>query len=98
MGGGSAAESVESSTNEASELRVYKGPPSPPEISDVHPPLIALNNRWAYTALKFWVSGKTFHFITTQGDHMQVPTTMVDRIYPTPKQSQATDAKPVPGH
>jgi hypothetical protein len=75
---------VESSTSDTTGMPAYRGPASPPDTSDEHPPLIALKNRWAYTALKYWVKGKTFHFITTQGDHMQVPVALVERIYPTP--------------
>jgi hypothetical protein len=44
--------------------------------------MIALKNRWAYTVIRYWVTAKIFHFITTQGDRMQVPVTQVDRIYP----------------
>ena len=98
IGSGTAPEPAQSSTPDPTELRLYRTPAPPPDTSDDHPPLIALKNRWAYTALKYWVSGKTFHFITTQGDHMQVPTTMVDRIYPTPKPSQGRQTKPTPTH
>jgi hypothetical protein len=48
------------------------------------------------TAVKYWVTGKTFHFITTQGDHMQVPTALVDRVYPTPNQSHGAESKREP--
>jgi hypothetical protein len=75
-------------------MPVYRGPASPPGTSDEHPPLIALKNRWAYTALKYWVKGKTFYFITTQGDHMQVPVALVERIYPTPDQGRTENQKP----
>ena len=86
---------AQSSTDDTSELRPHQTPSLPPDASDEHPPLIALKNRWAYTALKYWTTGKTFHFITTQGDHMQVPTTMVDRVYPTPKPTQGAMNKAV---
>jgi hypothetical protein len=88
----------ECSSDETSQLPVYRGPTSRSETSDEHPPLVALKNRWAYTVIKYWVSGKTFHFITTQGDHIQVPSALVERIYPTPNQSHRTDPKPPPAH
>jgi hypothetical protein len=37
------------------------------------------------------VQGKIFHFITSHGDHMQVPITQVERIYPSSRQSHVTD-------
>ena len=91
MGGETPPEAAESSMADTSEMPVYRGPASPPSGSDEHPPLIALRNRWAYTALKYWVKGKTFYFITTQGDHMQVPANVVDRIYPTPTRPPKTE-------
>ena len=47
-----------------------------------HPTLIALKNGWAYTIVKSWTTGKTLHFITTQGDHEAVPIGQLDRMYP----------------
>jgi hypothetical protein len=85
---------AESSLTDTSGMPVYRGPVSPPPVSDEHPPLIALRNRWAYTVLKYWVKGKTFHFITTQGDHIQVPAALVERIYPTPDQTRTEPKKP----
>ena len=43
-----------------------------------------------------WVKGKIFHFITSQGDHMQVPVTEVERIYPSSRQSHVTDPQSPP--
>jgi hypothetical protein len=88
---------VEQSAADTSEMPVYRGPESVRDTSDDHPPLIALKNHWAYTALKYWVKGKTFHFITTQGDHMQVPVGLVERIYPTPH-GDKTETKKPPAH
>jgi hypothetical protein len=88
---------VEKPAADVSEMPVYRGPESVRDTSDGHPPLIALKNRWAYTALKYWVKGNTFHFITTQGDHMQVPVGLVQRIYPTPH-GDRTETKKPPAH
>jgi len=93
MGGETAPQAEESSNADTSGMPVYRGPGSPPDISDEHPLLIALKNRWAYTVLKYWVKGNTFHFITTQGDHMQVPANMLDRVYPAPNRAPKTDPK-----
>ena len=98
MGGETVPEATESPTPETTGIPVYRGPASPTNSTDEHPPLIALKNRWAYTALKYWVNGKTFHFITTQGDHMQVSTNMVDRIYPTPTRALKTEPRPESEH
>ena len=88
------SEVAESSMADTSGMPVYRGPASPPDTSDEHPPLIALKNHWAYTVLKYWVKGNMFHFITTQGDLMQVSTNMLDRIYPTPTRTPKTEPKP----
>jgi hypothetical protein len=92
-----APKGAESSTP-AAELRLYRTPAPPPDTNDDHPPLIALKNGWAYTVVKYWRVGKTFHFITTQADHMQVPTTMVERIYPPIHASQGTTTKAASAH
>ena len=86
------------SRTEPSSFRIYQEQPRQYPISDEHPPLIALKNRWAYTVVKYWVKGKTFHFITTQGDHMQVPAALVERIYPTPNQGLKTESQLTPTH
>ncbi len=92
--GVAAPEVAEYSASDTAGMPVYRGPESPHDASDEHPPLIALKNRWAYTALKYWVKGKMFYFITTQGDHMQVPVALVERIYPTPGQDRTENQKP----
>ena len=84
------------STTGASSLRIYQEPLRPPTTSDEHPTLIALKNRWAYTIVNYWVKGNTFHFITTQGDHMQVPVALVERIYSTSNQGHGTVSKLAP--
>ena len=42
------------------------------------------------------MKGKVFHFITSQGDNMQVPVTQVERIYPSSRQSRVTDPQSSP--
>jgi hypothetical protein len=80
----------EMSTAGTSVLRMYSAP-GPPSYGDDHPALIALKNGWAYSVEKYWTQGKTVHFITSQGDRMQAPTTQVERIYPSSRQSHVTD-------
>jgi hypothetical protein len=75
----------EAAENPAGGFQIYHVPSAPTDTNDDHPPMIALKNRWAYSALKYWVKGKTFYFITTQGDHMQVPVAQVERVYPGSK-------------
>ena len=75
----------------ASGLHIYNAPGPPPSDSDDHPALIALKNNWAYSVQRYWVQGKSFHFLTSRGDHMQVPVAQVERIYPSSHQSHVTD-------
>jgi len=86
-----AGSSGEVSTAGTSSLRIYHVSSPLPLDNDDHPPLIALKNRWAYTALRYWLKGKNLHFITSFGDHMQVPVAQVERIYPSSRQSRVTD-------
>jgi hypothetical protein len=80
----------------ASDLHIYNSPGPPPSDSDDHPALIALKNNWAYSVLSYWEQGEIFHFITSHGDHMQVPATQVERIYPSSRQSHVTDPQSPP--
>jgi hypothetical protein len=84
------------STAGSSVLHMYQAPGPPPSDSDDHPALVALKNGWAYSILKYWVQGKSFHFITSRGDDMQVPVTQVERIYPSSRQSHLTDPQSPP--
>jgi hypothetical protein len=58
-----------------------------------HPRLISLKNHSAYTILSYWVRGKDLHFITTQGDHVEVPLTQVEHLYPRTKEDIELDKK-----
>jgi hypothetical protein len=85
-------ESREMSTAGASDLHMYQAP-GPPSYGDDHPALIALKNNWAYSVERYWVQDEIFHFVTSRGDHMQVPAAQVERIYPSSRQSNVTDPK-----
>jgi len=89
-------EPCETSTSATSDFHFYQVPVPPSSDNDYHPPLIALKNGWAYSALKYWVKDKTFHFITSLGDNMQVPVTQVERIYPPSRESHVTDPQSPP--
>jgi hypothetical protein len=95
-GSESATEGCEGSTPGSSGLHMYQSPGPPSSDSDDYPPLISLKNGWAYSVLKYWEKGKVLHFITSQGDHMQVPVTQIERIYPSSHQSHATDPQSPP--
>ena len=90
-------EAREMSTATSSDLHMYQAPGPPPPDSDDHPALIALKNDWAYSVQTYWVQDEIFHFITSRGDHMQVPATQVERIYPSSRsashQSNVTESK-----
>jgi hypothetical protein len=96
VGNEPAREPVAMSTAGSSGLHMYQSPGPPPSYSDDHPALIALKNNWAYSVQRYWVQGKIFHFITSQGDRMQVPVTQIERIYPSTRQSHETVAQSAP--
>jgi hypothetical protein len=91
-----AREPCEMPTASSSDFHLYQSPGPPPSDNDDHPPLVALKNGWAYSVLRYWVQGKIVHFITSQGDHMQVPVTQVERIYPSSRQSHVTNPQSPP--
>ncbi len=76
--------------------KFYTVPTPEPESRQKHPPMIALKNGWAYSVSKYWVDGKSFHFITTQGDHKKVPSNQVDRVYPGDKPETTSSARKTP--
>jgi hypothetical protein len=80
-GGGTANEVSAASPAERFRMETV-AIPERESANEYHPPLIALKNNWAYSASKYWTEGKTFHFVTTQGDHIRVPAGLVERIYP----------------
>ena len=96
VGSGPAREPGAMATAGSSGLHMYQSPGPPPSDSDDHPALIALKNNWAYSVQRYWVQGKIFHFITSQGDRMQVPVTQVERIYASSRQSHVTDPQSSP--
>lgn len=68
-------------TSRTPSVHVYQAPAGKPTPHRDHPPLIALKNGWAFTVTKYWMKGKTLHFITPQGGHIQVPVMLVDHFY-----------------
>jgi len=70
----------------------YQPPAREPARRLDHPPIIALKNGWVYTVTNYWMKGKTLHFITTQGDHIQVPLTLLDRLYGQQRQERSADS------
>jgi len=65
-----------------SDVRVYQPPERKPVPQRAYPALIALKNGSAFTVTTYWVKGNRLHFITTQGDHIEVSFTALDRLYP----------------
>lgn len=63
-------------------VHLYVAPASERAVPNEYPALIALKNHALYTASSYWVKGKTFFFITSFGDLMSVPITLVDHLYP----------------
>lgn len=64
------------------KIETISGPQCASVGDDYHPPIIALKNHSAYSASQYWTKGRSFHFLTTQGDHYRVPIALVERIYP----------------
>ena len=70
-----------------------EGPSPSQEIAsnEEYPAVIELRNGSVYTARSYWVSGKTFHFVTTRFDHFQVPLALLEHLSPR-QPSQTSDA------
>jgi hypothetical protein len=76
---------------EAPAAEVPQAPPLPERIVPTEfPALISIRNGYVYSASTYWTKGKTFHFITTQGEHIQVPVSQLERLYAPQK-----DGRPV---
>jgi hypothetical protein len=67
---------------ESSGVHVYLPPAaeSAPR-QEASSPVVVLRNGWAYSVTKYWFAGRTFHFVTTVGEHRRVPTSLVSRLY-----------------
>jgi hypothetical protein len=78
-----------------SGIRTFQAPVATrePATQHDHPTLIALKNGWSYTVTTYWMKGKTLHFITTHGAHIQVPLTSLDRLYGHQRRDQSADSK-----
>ena len=90
---GFAPERSQPSHPDSSISQVYQAPGPEPNPQQDHPRLIALKNGSAYTIMEYWVKEKTLHFITTQGDHIEVPLVQVERLYPRTKEDLNLAAK-----
>jgi hypothetical protein len=66
--------------------------PAPTEF----PALIATKDGWTYSATTYWTKGATFHFITTKGEHLQVPVNRLARVYPPQQGGQSIAPDPPP--
>lgn len=80
-------------SDEHSIGRTSEAPAPSQEIAsnEEYPAVIELGNGSVYTVRSYWVSAKTFHFITTQFDHFQVPLALLEHLYPR-RPSQTSDA------
>jgi hypothetical protein len=65
-----------------STLHLHHNPVRTPFPQRAYPALISLKNGSAFTVTTYWVKGKRLHFITTQGNQIEVPFTALDRLYP----------------
>lgn len=74
-----------------SGVRVYQAPGRKPVLQRAYPALIALKNGAAFTVTTYWVKGSRLHVITTQGNHIEVPFTDLDRLYPRQERGQTED-------
>ena len=75
-------DSQNSPSPDSSGVHVYQAPGRKPVPERAYPALIALKNGSAFTVTTYWVKGHRLHVITTQGNHIEVPFTAVDRLYP----------------
>jgi hypothetical protein len=66
-------------------------PPQDPVVLDEYPAVVAVSNGGIYSVTNYWKKGDVFHFITTQGNHMQVPSMMVERLFPRQKNGRSVD-------
>jgi hypothetical protein len=76
---------------DASGVHVHQAPVRKPVPQRAYPALIALKNGAAFTVTTYWVKGNRLHFITTQGNHIEVPLTGLDRLYTRQEQGQTAD-------
>ena len=73
---------------DSSGVHVYQAPGPKPVPQRAYPALIALKNGSAFTITTYWVKGNRLHFITTQGNQIEVPFTALDRLYPRQESDQ----------
>jgi hypothetical protein len=71
--------------------RFVRAPVQEPVVLDEYPAVVAINNGGVYSVTTYWEKGGVFHFITTQGNHMQVPSGMVERLFPRQKNGRSVE-------
>jgi hypothetical protein len=56
--------------------------PALPErvVPSEFPAVVAVRNGPIYSVSTYWTKGSTFHFVTTQGEHLQIPASSVERL------------------
>jgi hypothetical protein len=64
--------------------RAVRDPASQPEVgpNEEFPGVVELRDGSVYTIMSCWKSGKTFNFVTTQFQQVQVPISMLERMTP----------------
>jgi hypothetical protein len=76
-----------------SHANVHRDALPAPVVPDEFPPVVALKSGWVYSVAQYWTRGKTFHFVTTHGEAMQVPLSQLERLYPRMSHGRAVDAQ-----
>jgi hypothetical protein len=56
-----------------------------PVAPAAYPALVAVKDGNFYSVNRYWVKGRTLHFVTTNGESMEVPLSSVERLYPAEK-------------
>jgi hypothetical protein len=57
------------------------------------PAVIAVRNGPIYSVSTYWTKGSTFHFVTTQGEHLQIPASSVERLIQAQKNGRSVAPK-----
>ena len=64
--------------------------PGPERVAPTEfPAIVSVKDGWTYSATSYWTKGSTFHFITTSGQHLQIPMSRLERLYPAQKDSRS---------
>jgi hypothetical protein len=60
----------------------YQAPLPIPVVRDKYPPIIALRTGGAYSVRNYWVKNDAIYFVTTSGETLYTPLSLLERIYP----------------